>query len=421
MSISPEEWNQISAELEVHHALFYQMWQMGRPIFDKSIETAAVSFDPIGEFVNFIFNPDFWEKLNLEERKFVICHEALHVIFNHGIRTTSAKSRELANIALDLIVNHALVDKFGFSRSSLSIGEELIWLDRVFGPEAVESGEIKKNQTFEYYYLKLKAEAQDLSKFVSLDDHSTLGGIDSEQMNGIIGKLDGILSNQEKMAIKDVIEGMTEDLKQDKQRLSRGTSSLGAWHFVDISKVKKKKKWETVIQRWSRKYMKRAEDSVEQWARRARRFATLPNDLMLPTEMDEDHWQKDKIQVWFFQDCSGSCIHLKDRFFKAAKSLPKDTFEVKMHTFDTRVFEIDNNSKGVWGGGGTSFSCIERYIQNYIKEHKQSYPAAVFCITDGMGDLVHPERPENWYWFLSYNYRYCIPQKSQVFELANFE
>lgn len=422
MSITSEEWNQISAQLEVHHALFYQMWQMGRPVFDESIKTAAVAFDPAGEFFAFIFNPQFWQGLNLEERKFVICHEALHVIFNHGIRTIGAKDQKLVNIALDLVVNHSLVDKFGFNRAALPVAKDACWIDTIFTPEQIANGPILSNQSFEYYYLKLhQCVEEQLAKFSSLDDHSELGNIDSEQMGSIIDKLDKALSDQEKLAIKDVLERQTETEESDKEHHSRGTGSAGLWHFVDTSKVKKKKKWETVIKRWSRKFMKKADESVEQWARKARRFATLGDELILPTEMDDEHWDKDKIWVWFFQDCSGSCIHLKDRFFKAAKSLPKDTFEVKLHTFDTRVFELEGNSKGVWGGGGTSFTCIEQYIQNYVKQHKVPYPKAVFVITDGMGNRVQPEQPKNWYWFLSYNYRNCIPPECNVFELANFE
>ena len=200
-----------------------------------------------------------------------------------------------------------------------------------------------------------------------------------------------------------------------------GKGSLGAWHFVTKEPVKRKKKWETVIKKWSKKYMKKDTDSIEQWARLARRFALLPTDLMLPSEMDEDSWSQDRIQVWFFQDCSGSCIGLKDRFFRAAKSLPKDRFDVKMHTFDTSVFEVDINQGRVRGGGGTSFTCMENYIQQYIKKHNQSYPKAIFVITDGMGNHVRPQHPENWYWFLSYNYKYCIPNESQIFMLNEFE
>jgi len=433
-TISPEEWTEISSQLEIHHALFYQLWQMGKPLFDKSIPTAAVRFNPEGQLVEFVFNPDFWNELTLTEKKFVICHESLHVIFNHGLRMINTKQGKKCNVAMDIIVNHSLVDNFGFKRSDLSMEAKLCWMDTVFKPEIV--AKIPTRQTFEFYYLLLKdpdnlAEGNQPSDAdgsggagglpETLDDHSQLPGMSNQDWGEVVKKLDETLSNEEKSGIKDLVEKHTQLPKDQKPGKGRGTQGMGAWHFVSKDPVKKKKKWETVIKKWSKKFLKKDIASIEQWARMARRFALLPTNLMLPSEVDNDSWSQDRIQVWFFQDCSGSCIGLKDRFFRAAKSLPKERFDVKMHTFDTRVFEVDINQGKVRGGGGTSFTCMEQYIQQYMKKHKVSYPKAVFIITDGMGNNVRPQQPENWYWFLSYNYRYCIPKESQIFMLNEFE
>lgn len=430
-TITPEEWTEISAELEIHHALFYQLWQMGRPVFDKTILTAAIRFNPEGHYVEFVFNPDFWKKLNVYERKFVICHESLHVIFNHGLRMMNTKQGKICNIAMDIVVNHSLVDNFGFVREQLPIDKTLCWMDTIFKPEV--AAQIPPRQTFEFYYLMLKQPENLQGGNASgqgggsgglpdtLDDHSQLPSMTDQEWDEVVKKLDETLSEKEKGAIKDLLEKHTQLPKDQKPGQGRGTQGLGAWHFVSTAPVKKKKKWETVIKKWSRKFMKKDVASIEQWARLARRFALLPTDLMLPSEIDDDSWSQDRIQVWFFQDCSGSCIGLKDRFFKAAKSLPKERFDVKMHTFDTRVFEVDINAGRVRGGGGTSFTCMEIYIQQYMKKHKVDYPKAVFVITDGMGNSVRPQQPKNWYWFLSYNYRYCIPKESQIFMLNEFE
>lgn len=425
--ITPEEWNLISSQLEMHHALFYQMWQMGRPSFDTGISTAAVRFDDEGKCIEFVFNPAFWQGLTLEEKKFVICHESLHVIFNHGIRMADTKQRRVANVAMDIVVNHTLIDKFGFKRDDLSMHEKLCWLDTVFDEEAIKEVPIRENQAFEYYYLKLiENDGAAMKKggvSESLDDHDGLEDIDPSEWDEIVDKLNESLSNEEKVAIRDVLEKHTEKDGDDKQGgRQAGTGSLGQWSFVNPGQVSKKKKWETVIKRWSKRYMKRDEDTVEQWARTARRLSFITGQgLFLPSEVDNDSWSQDRITVWFFQDVSGSCIGLKDRFFRAAKSLPKERFDVKMHTFDTRVFEIDINANRVRGGGGTSFTCMEQYIQRYIKANGEDYPKAVFVITDGFGNRVRPEKPENWYWFLSYNYRTCIPKESHVFMLNDYE
>jgi hypothetical protein len=196
---------------------------------------------------------------------------------------------------------------------------------------------------------------------------------------------------------------------------------MGKLATVNPGKVKKKRKWETVIKEWSKQFTKTDDDSVEQWARTARRYAGISGDLFIPSEVDHDKFKEGRIQVWFFQDCSGSCIGLKDRFFRAAKSLPEDRFDVKMHTFDDEVYECDLEKNAVYGYGGTSFECIEEYIQKYIKKNKQKYPKAVFCITDGYGDYVKPEKPENWHWFLSTSCVDYLPENSYYYELKDFE
>ena len=132
LKISSEEWLEISYSLEPHHAVFYKVWQMGKPVFDESIDTAAVQFDQEGKFVLFRFNPNFWSKLNLYNKLFVICHEALHIVLNHGIRTKDAgMNAQAVNVALDVVVNHTLIRNFGFDCSMIDNADHFCWVDTV--------------------------------------------------------------------------------------------------------------------------------------------------------------------------------------------------------------------------------------------------------------------------------------------------
>ena len=151
ISLTNAEYFKYSRELDTHHALFYKMWEMGKPFFDTSIQTAAVQFDRDGQQVSYLFNPDFWNSLSDYERIFIICHESLHVILNHGYRTKDTDNMQKANIALDIVVNHTLVRKFGFDRTKLSMEKDMCWTDTIFPNEQVPD-----NECFEYYYKKIK-------------------------------------------------------------------------------------------------------------------------------------------------------------------------------------------------------------------------------------------------------------------------
>ncbi len=412
---SNEELFSLSRELEKHHAIFDRLWSLGKPTFTREIPTAAVFFDKVGESIDFQINPDFWATLDDAQKKFVISHECLHVILYHGFRINQLNKSELqiANLALDVVVNHSLVDKFGFDRTLSDPNNKYCWVDTVFPKDPPEIGKY-----YEFYYNlleKMKEEGGNLGKLQGsvLDSHDGLSSFNTPEFEE---KVKSLVSEEELESLSDFVEAQTEDIEDITQEA--GCSPGNTFRLASNTKVKKKRKWETVIKKWAAKYIK--DNEVEQWARRNRRFSFMANDFMIPTDQEVEEFEKDRIQVWFFQDTSGSCSGFVDRFFNAAKSLPLDRFDVKMHCFDTRVYETTLESRRLYGFGGTTFSCIESYIQNYIRTHNLPYPKAVFIITDGYGNNVYPEKPERWYWFIQGS-PYLVPKASHHFNLRDYE
>lgn len=57
--LSGEEWLEILRQLEHFHAVFHKVWEVGMPVFTDEVETAAVRFDRAGDFVRFLFNPEY--------------------------------------------------------------------------------------------------------------------------------------------------------------------------------------------------------------------------------------------------------------------------------------------------------------------------------------------------------------------------
>jgi len=446
--ISNEEWFEISRALEPHHAVFYKVWQMGKPVFNEQIDTAAVQFDENGDFIWFHFNPKFWKRLQFKDKLFVICHEALHIVLNHGLRTRDCgPNRRATNVALDVVVNHTLVNSFGFERADIEGWQDYCWVDTVFKDKKPLPPE---NEMYEFYYNLFDrvygdggmGDGSGDGEPGLVDEHDMMGE-GSGDWGKVIDELNEGLSDEEKESLKATVNKHFQKVnpKDAKKNSKAGVGTGGQWVFANVAKVKKKQKWETVIKKWSKKFLLPKDRDEEQWARLHRRMSMLPRDMFLPTEMEVDDSEKEKmrIDVWFFLDTSGSCWGLKDRFFTAALSLPTERFNVRLFCFDTNVQETTLESKKVYGGGGTAFNILEEAIQNEINQSGGTsqpkttadgktvmtitkYPEAVFVITDGYGTNIKPEKPDKWYWFITEGgIKSHIDRECNFYNLADFE
>jgi len=409
VTITNQEWSDLCSALLDHHSLFYKIGEMGRPCLTDSIPTACVTFDKNGNFINFLFNPEFWSKSSFYEKTFVLCHECLHLILRHGHRFKDSKENITANYAMDIVVNHSLVNRFGFIRENISGWEDLCWVDTIFKNKKINNLDIPQDETAEYYLNLIKRVFSNDKSFVQklVDTHEFGDGDDKELFN----KLNNELSPDEKESIRKFY---------DKHSQKAGCQSGNILHFASNSKVTVKKRWESVVKKWSQNRIVSIGKDNDQWARKHRRFMFLDSGFFLPSEFEVEDFdlEKGKLKVLFFLDASGSCWHLKDRFFAAAESLPKKYFEVELFSFDTQVFSTDFKQRRIKGGGGTSFSIIENYIQSNCKD---KYPDGVWIMTDGYGDSVRPAHPEKWFWFLAQNSTsQYIPQNSSKFDLEEF-
>lgn len=449
--ISDDEFRQISLDLDQYHAIFHKFWQIGKPIFTRSIPTACIRWDTDFHVACFEFNPDFWKSLDHYNRLWVIVHEMLHAILNHGIRMKDSKRKELVNTALDVVVNHMTVDRFAFDRSRIQNADNYCWVDTVFKDKTDKK--IRENQHVEYYlrnlieiYPEIKipfnsgengeqssgdGESGENSESIpgtqTVDEHGKMA--DSDDFKEVFEEINSSMTNEEKKSIKDIIEKHYEtdgDNNSKQNGSGRGISGTGVWTFMNVKNVQKKRKWETVIYDWCRKRVRPDIKGIERWGRVHRRLTAFKSKkLRLPCEMDVDTFvgKEYKLNLLFFLDVSGTCSHLAKRFFKAALSLPEDRFETELFAFNTAVQSVDKKTQRMSVGGGTSFHIIEAAIQKWKKEkNNDRYPDAVFIITDGKGNSINPEKPERIYWFLTEsNSKSFIPSKSHTFELKDFE
>ena len=486
--IKSKDYLEITNILSDHHSLFYKSWELGHPVFSKKVKKCKTTFDKKGNALSFIFNKEFWDRIENYDRAFCIGHECLHCVLDHGSRVQGVENTQAANIAMDLVVNHMLVSKFGFDREKLCIEDEVFWVDTVWPDKDIPEG-----KSFEYYYNLLNQKDEDENEDKQdqereeENNQGSGGGSgsskkkqdskgdgdesnsdepeesdeenedeeddkegeeedgeeeegeseESEEKENADAEGDGeedsentepdLLDDHDFENSEDIKDAIMEEADEDEvetmenlQQISAGTSPGNIRYKEKKERVIPKKKWETVIKKWSRQYV--VPDGIdEQWAKLDRRFVFMSNDIILPSNAETEGKEKGKIDVWFYQDTSYSCKHLAERFFKAARTLNPKRFNVRMFCFDTRVYETSLKSGELYGFGGTRFDVLEQEIQNRIQTENIRYPEAVFVITDGLGNKINPEKPKNWHWFLSAPNVYCIHDDCNIYTLKDFE
>lgn len=441
-SISHEENNQISQSIIAHHGVFYQFWQLVRPSYtnSKKYPTACVIFNKENDCVDFIINKTFWSKKSEAQKSFIICHECLHVLLEHGKRASSMLARlnaAMANACLDIPINEMLVKYFNFNRKDIDKKNKFCWANTVFKDKGVPN-----DKSYEFYFNKFKNDpnTQEISMCgmgseesgdgeLETNSHENLNSFNNEESKKQIEELINCLSDEEKESLKDIAERIDKNSQRGEAQDGKiaGTVSGGLTKVMGNIKPKSKRKWESIIKKWSQKITTKERDEMH-WASRSRRDLSVRADMFFPSEMEHEIKRNsgDKIDVWMFLDTSGSCIDLAPRFWKASRSLPVDKFNVKYYCFDTEVFklnETDIKQGKLYGFGGTSFIALESFIQKTIKKEGTRYSniGAVFVITDGHGDYIKPEKPKKWYWFLSTDCKEYIPRDSHIFPLKEFE
>lgn len=378
MSGYNSEFNSIAVDLERFHGFFALFWACGSVVWDKQlINPAQVVIFPKENRVIFKINPDFWKNLTYQQKLFIICHEMYHLYLRHGHRIANLKNypKIVINVAADLVVNESLVNCFGFKRAEVDFKNEYIWLDKYSG--------LMPNKNLEYYLDKLSG--YDLQNAILVDDHDQLG-------------TEG-----------DFVNKILKNLSDSEQKLLSRTTFDGQ-EFFQQSKPKVSKK---IVEIFNKIWRSQQED--ETWIKQSRRIAGFESKLCLPGQ-NEQEFKKEVPEIWFFQDTSGSCMELSERFLAVAKGIKSERFKIKFHCFDTKVYPIDLESGKLQGKGSTDFECIEKYLK------KQSiYPLLIIVITDGYGTNVTPAHPKRWYWLLSTSYQRFIPNNSNTLMLESYD
>jgi predicted metal-dependent peptidase len=387
----------IKEELKAYHPIFSYFFGMSYVDWDKTIPTACIEFDrESGAPLGYKINPVFFDGLNDITKKFVIIHETLHVILNHGYRSRGLDKQYNSsdiNKAMDIVINHMIVNNFGIVRSQINDWEKWCWVDTVFDePLATNLSDKLSFQTYLRYMKENETNSPE-----NTGDHSNLPGFD---IKGDVEKMvEEAIENTSGIGGEGNEEEYNSTVREAEQKFREGENNnygVGGNFSIRIGKklttsVKPSQKWVEVVKTLSG----RGKDKDLNWAKRHRNHTLLPRDIILPKEdVGENFGRKRKIIVYV--DVSYSCKDLFEYFHSVARSIPKKWFKMQSNVFSNNVIEVDYNKHIDVIHAGTN---IQAVIDDANDINQIDH---VFVITDMEFDesaLNNIKLPKNWSFF----------------------
>lgn len=423
--------------LNRNHPFFLtNVLNVGKPQWRQDLDTAAIDFEDADNPL-FVFNDEFAQTLQPQEMSFVLAHETMHVVLNHGRLLRSLPNTQIANIAMDAVINDYLAGQ-GI--------EPLPWAIR--GEQVI--GQTAANLPVREVYDRLvhqqrqqeKANEQsdsddtgdgqsgDEDNGATSSEENSVSSADIEQLAQSVANGGGLLNEHEWVAANaDTIEQFAaqwedvpddiKELMQDAQpahvrQAGNGTdSALQEWretHGVSLA-------WEQLLKEIDPDILpkpgpkQRRQHPRSSFRQRPRKLGAFP-DLLLPVRDPEPkkrglNVDKGKPSIVMALDTSGSISRTTaNEFVGLAKSIPEDKVDLQCCTFTTSAKEL-NLQKPSFPSGGTDFSCIEKYIQDNFLAKGKPYPKAVVVVTDGDASFrtVSPtaEHAKSWTWLLTEN------------------
>jgi hypothetical protein len=353
---------------------FFGTLTMQLPLVDATdagwCQTAAV------DGRNIYYNRDFFRDLEIEEIKFVLCHEVLHVALDHFGRRTH-RDPSWWNMANDFVINGMLVsDRIGKMPTKKV-------------PDVDEDG--KANQRVGLYderYLGWTSEAvyddlekRKVKKQMTLDVHLQLGSDGKGGKDNKSGKVpvdqDGNPINISDSDLKGIRDEIKNKVMQAAQAAA-GKMPASLARLVD-DLVESKINWRDLLQQ----NIQSCITNDFTWMRPNRKH--MYGGIFLPT-LDKD----ETIDIAVAIDMSGSISDAMAKDFLSEvhgiMNMYND-FNISILCFDTKVYNYQTFTKDTAdelleyqckGGGGTDFMAFWKYWMDHNIEPKK---AVVF--TDG--------------------------------------
>lgn len=375
-----------------------------------AVATAAVVASGDGS-CPLLYNPDFFVRLGLEGVKFVLFHEARHLVHRHLFADPELRADPVFTLAAEVAINHVALVRLG--------RKELPQLDG--RPTGVDPREIHRDyaddltaqgleplgydafvETDMTVFSELKRMRQlpvPAVPCVHLTDPGTAGGdqptldetVSTALVNSLLAARRGHPgAERELLDLMDRTDGASEHASRVWGRLGAGalrgrtprTGKVDWWQrwLVDVL-ASKLREGERLV------YPKK----------RGALLAALGHDPMLSRRgpVREKH-------LVIAYDTSGSMpAAVVDWLTELVGSI--DGVAAHWLSFDGVVMPFRPGEK-VYGGGGTSFQAVADYVEGRTAVDGRRFeeiPDAVVMLTDGYAPHLTPAEPDKWIWLIT--------------------
>ncbi|MFF9909607.1 hypothetical protein [Streptomyces sp. NPDC013457] len=375
-----------------------------------AVDTAAVVASGDGTCL-LVYNPGFFVSLGLEGVRFVLFHEARHLIHRHLFVEPELRSDPVFTLAAEVSINHVAMVRLGVrelpSRDGRPVGvdpweihtayrEDL----RAHGLEPVEYREFIATDMSVYGELKRMAHppvpAPALCPRLSHDeipaDQETVDTIASSVLlNSLLAARRGhTVAEAEIGELLDRTDGASD-------RVTRMWGRLGAGLLRGQTPRTARVDW---WQRWLVDVVASKLRDGERLVYPKKRGALLAA-LGLDPMLSRRGPVRDKVLVIAY-DTSGS---MPDHVVGWLTELVGGIDGVEAHwlSFDAVVMPFRPGER-VYGGGGTSFQAVADYVEGRTLVDGRPFeenPDAVVMLTDGYAPPITPAEPDKWIWLIT--------------------
>ncbi|MEU9607397.1 hypothetical protein [Streptomyces sp. NPDC048057] len=379
-------------------------------IATTAVDTAAVVASGDGTCL-LLYNPEFFVSLGLDGVKFVLFHEARHLIHRHLFVERELQDDPVFTLAAEVSINHVASVRLDVPGLPVSANGTPVGIDpreihsayctdlRTHGLEPVDYASFTATDMSVYGELKRMAHPPvPVPRCIRL----THSGIPTDQqtvdatVHSVL--LNVLLAARRGHAVADAEIGELMDRTVGaSERLTRMWGRLGAGllrgHTSRTGRVDWWQRWlvDVVASRL------RDGERLVYPKKRGALLAALGHDPMLSRRGPV----RDKVLVIAY-DTSGS---MPDRVVHWLTELVGGIDGVEAHwlSFDSVVLPFRPGER-VYGGGGTSFQAVADYVEGRTAVDGLPFhtaPDAVVVLTDGYAPHITPAEPDKWIWLIT--------------------